>query len=202
MGFKMGTFIDLTGSAFGKLIVISRAKNKGKETRWICRCECGNSKEIYGIALKSGHTKSCGCIAKETASNKAKIHGMFGTPEWFVWASMKGRCSNKNHKQYAAYGGRGITVCDEWTSSFQSFFTDMGSRPSQDHQLDRIDNNTGYSKENCRWATRTENQRNRRVTKRFNGYTLKEISDITGHNYNTLKTNLRRGKIDLMNFTP
>lgn len=89
-------------------------------------------------------------------------HGMVYSPEWFIWRSMRNRCSNPKHPSYKNYGGRGITVCDRWEESFINFYEDMGARPSKDHSLDRINNNLGYNKENCRWATDKEQRRNTR----------------------------------------
>lgn len=186
---------DLSGRTFERLTVISRAENKGKEPRWLCRCVCGNTKVIYGLSLKAGMTRSCGCLAADVTSARSKTHGMFGSPEWNAWASMRARCNNPNTRAFADYGGRGITVCEKWEASFEAFFADIGPRPSPQHQIDRIDNNAGYSPENCRWVTRSENMRNRRITKRYAGFTLREWSEKTGANYNTLKTQARRGNL-------
>jgi len=99
---------------------------------------------------------------------------------------------NPGHKSFADYGGRGITVCERWELSFANFLADMGSRPSPGHQIDRVDNNKGYSPDNCRWAVRTVNMRNRRTTVRYGGKTMREIAEQTGENYYTLKTRARR----------
>jgi len=118
---------------------------------------------------------------------------MYGTPEWHAWASMRARCFSSTHKSFKDYGGRGITVCDRWVESFDNFYADMGPRPSASHQIDRANNEEGYAPENCRWATRTENMRNRRVTVRYGGLTLRELSEQTGVAYETLKTRSCRG---------
>ena len=189
----MAHAMEMIGKIFGRLTITERGANAGKERRWWCLCECGNIKLIYGLSLRSGATRSCGCLAREVASKINTTHGMTGTTEWRAWASMKSRCSNEKIKAFHDYGGRGIKVCKEWQSSFLAFYRDMGSRPSPEHQIDRIDNNGNYCPENCRWVTRSENMRNRRVTKRYAGLTLKEWAEKTGKNYNTLKTRARRG---------
>lgn len=184
---------NLVGSIYGKLTVIARAENKGKEPCWACVCTCGRHAVIRGMSLKNGATQSCGCIARKKTKERSVTHGMYGTPEWHAWAAMRARCAKNSCKSFKDYGARGITVCERWDVSFESFYEDMGPRPSTDHQLDRIDNNSGYSPDNCRWATRCENMRNRRVTVRYGGLTLREIADKTGENYNTLKTRAFRG---------
>ena len=189
----MAHAIEMIGKVFGRLTITERGANAGKERRWWCLCECGNIKLIYGLSLRSGATRSCGCLAREMASKSNTTHGMTGTAEWCAWTSMKSRCNNKKHASFSDYGGRGIKVCKEWQFSFLSFYKDIGARPSPEHQIDRIDNNGDYTSANCHWATRKENMRNRRNTKRFNGFTLKEWAEKTGKNYNTLKTRARRG---------
>lgn len=191
----MAKAIELTGLFFGLLTVLGRGPNAGKEPRWNCVCACGARTLVYGSSLRCGGTTSCGCAAREATRERSTRHGMTGAPEWLAWASMKARCSNPNTRGFANYGGRGIKVCERWTS-FENFIADMGVRPTSGHQLDRIDNDGDYEPGNCRWATRKENMRNRRVTKRYDGMTLREIADATGANYNTLKTRARRGKLE------
>jgi hypothetical protein len=185
---------SLIGNRYGRLLVLDRTANLGKEPRWLCRCECGTEKLVLGLSLKSGSTRSCGCLAVERTIERSTTHGRTGTTEWKAWAAMIARCSNENIKSYKDYGGRGISVCDRW-KSFEAFFSDMGERPSSNHQLDRIDNNGNYEPSNCRWSTRKQNMQNRRVTRRYGGLTIRQIAEQTGQNYNTLKTWARRGQM-------
>lgn len=149
---------NLTDQTFGKLTV-QRIKESSKGTiTWQCLCACGNIKVVSGDDLRAGRTKSCGCLKRE----KLTTHGMTGTPEYATWRSMLSRCHNQNNSAYKDYGGRGITVCKEWLHSFEHFFRDTGQKPVG-LTLERIDNNLGYFKNNCKWATCVEQNRNQRV---------------------------------------
>lgn len=154
--------LNLTGRKFGRLTVIR--KDDSRKYYWTCICSCDKNAEISVSSknLKSGHTKSCGCLQIEIASNVNTKHGMCKTSEYKAWAKMLSRCNNPKDKSYYNYGGRGIKVCDEWNDSFDKFYEDMGNKPSKNHQIDRINNDIGYSKENCRWSTSHHNSMNRR----------------------------------------
>ena len=162
----MGQLVNLLGDKFGRLTVVEKTNKRGSSGAvfWKCLCECGNTKNVSSSCLRTGQTKSCGCLFLDVSAEKGKakrIHGMTETSTYRSWGGMKQRCYNPNNKKYHNYGGRGITVCDEWFKSFKKFFEDMGQCP-EGMSIDRIDVSKGYYKENCRWATQKQQQNNRR----------------------------------------
>jgi len=134
---------------------------------WLCMCDCGVEKIISGYDIKNNHTKSCGCLKNEQLSKRRVTHGQARgrkqSPEYSTWHAMKRRCYGENTKSYKNYGGRGIKVCDRWLNSFENFYEDMGSKPSHELTLDRIDNNGNYELGNCRWGTEEQQRRNKRT---------------------------------------
>ncbi len=153
----MTTKIDRTGHRYGRLVVVGKNTDK-KRAYWDCACDCGNSTTVRGDHLKEGRVSSCGCFHDDIKTT----HGMSRSPEYFCWTNMKARCADPSNKHFKNYGGRGIIICPTWLESFENFFADMGPIPEPGLTLERIDNERGYFKDNCTWATRAEQVRNRR----------------------------------------
>ena len=162
---------DLTGQQFGRWTVIGRGQTlvygpQSHHTQWNCRCRCGQERAVAMNSLVTGKSVSCGCYKRDMAGTHALRHGMSKTRTHRIWALMKGRCLNSTNPQYPYYGGRGISVCRRWRDSFDSFVEDMGECPPG-LTIERINNNSGYCKENCRWASVKDQARNKRNNKLF-----------------------------------
>jgi len=179
--------LNLTNKKFGKLTAVKPVGNNKRGSKiWLCKCECGNTKEIVSSLLKSGNTKSCGCIMKSILENRNTVHGLAKKNRrlYNIWCRMRQRCNNSNSSDYDRYGGRGIDVCAEW-SSFRSFYNwAINNGYESNLSIDRIDNNGNYQPSNCRWATNIKQARNKRnnhlITYKGETKTLAEWSQITG----------------------
>lgn len=198
----MGKLIDLTGQRFGRLLVLKRhgANDGNGKPMWLCKCNCGAEIAVSGWSLKSGNTKSCGCLKLEHPSRLS--HGAWGTRLYRIYKNMKRRCSDVNAPEYKHYGGRGITVCDEWMNSFEAFrdwalangYHDTCNRA--EYTIDRIDVNGNYEPSNCRWASQTVQMRNTRRTRyaTCDGVTksIGEWAEELSMPYNTVYDKARR----------
>lgn len=189
--------INIIGERFYNLVVKKFYKSKGGLSYWICQCDCGKEKIIQGGHLKSNSVKSCGCLKGKMIADKIKKHNLSYSSEYKIWANMKDRCYNEKSDNYHNYGGRGIIVCKEWINSFEKFYSDMGKRPSSKHSINRIDNNGNYEPNNCCWATKTQQDRNKRNNRKvintqtneiFN--TISEVVDVTKIKRTTLLNQL------------
>jgi hypothetical protein len=141
---------------------LSELSNKTNDghIKWLCRCDCGSIDEYIATRVKNNRVSNCKKCAIKITSVKNTKHGMRNTATYSSWSSIKERCLNKNSKDFKSYGAIGITLCKQWAESFESFYLDMGEGP-KGKSIDRIDNNLGYYKENCRWASASEQQKNK-----------------------------------------
>lgn len=199
----MTNYIDLTGKRFGKLTVIKldhkeqryyKNKKSGFYYYWLCKCDCGNYKVINREKLNSGNTKSCGCLHKEIMT----IHGLSNSRLYRIYNKMKNRCYNTKNNYYHRYGARGITICNEWLKDKNKFFEwALNNGYKDDLTIDRIDNNKGYSPDNCRWTTIKEQSRNTCRVKKitYNGEThcISEWTEILGFSRTLISNRLDRG---------
>lgn len=184
--------IDLTGQRFGRLTVVKKigiknAGQRGSKSVWLCKCDCGNEKEVLRNSLVSGNTKSCGCLGVETKKLMHLKHGMAKKRLWKIWTGIRDRCNNPNNSSYHYYGGRGISVCDEW-NDFEKFMIWSISNGYDDTlTIDRIDTNGNYEPSNCKWSTRMEQTRNRNITKKVTygdkKIPVSEVAEIEGITY-------------------
>lgn len=153
---------DLTGKRFGRLVALKRIKSEPDKTKWLCRCDCGKEIIVFTKNLTRNHTKSCGCYNVERAIETNTTHDMCGTRLYKIWQDMKRRCSSPSEKSFKDYGGRGITVCQEWEEfePFMKWALTVGYK--DDLTIDRINVNGNYEPDNCKWSTLKEQARNKR----------------------------------------
>ena len=188
---------DLTGKRFCKLVVIKQCGTRNGKRMWECICDCGSISVVSTNQLTSGHTKSCGCLAGRPGN---KSPGWKGTTVYSRWQAMKKRCYQVGTAGYENYGGRGIKVCDEWKNNPSAFCEwALANGFSEELTLDRIDVNGDYCPENCRWATKTEQARNKRNNRivEYNGrkMTEAEYSEITGVKHGSIDWRLNRSQM-------
>lgn len=200
---------DLTGTTHGRLTVTSvsgtrKTPNGSSRLMWNCTCSCGTEVEVWSVSLINGVTRSCGCLARELSSLNHSTHGQRHSPTYTTWRGMMDRCRNPNNPRSANYMARGIAVCNEW-SKFEVFLHDMGERP-EGLTLERVDNDKGYNKTNCKWASSTEQARNttRSVLVTWRG-TTRNICDWAtdmGITQQGLRIRIRRWGLDRAMTTP
>lgn len=194
----MGKALDLTGKRSGRLTAIRIVGLDKRGLRlWECQCDCGQLCIVKAPYFNSGRKRSCGCLEREHNHYSNRTHGMTGTRIWTIWSGIKNRCAKTNGKDYHNYKERGITVCEEW-QRFEPFYEWAMQNGYDDHlTIERIDGSKGYSPENCKWATWTEQARNRRnnTSVTINGEThlLIEWAEITGIPYGTINCRINRG---------
>lgn len=185
--------IELVGIQFGYWTVLAFAGARNRHALWKCQCQCGTIRILRGHTLKRSESRSCGCYR---FGRPIERHGSTTRREYNIWAGMVSRCHTLTHKQYPEYGGRGITVCESWRKSFVAFFADMGECPVG-MGIDRIQNELGYFRSNCRWATCKQQSRNTRrnrlLTYRSETHCLAEWAEILGLRPGTLYERLARG---------
>lgn len=192
-------FVDITGQKFGRLTVLSvhQSSHPGSRTKWLCQCECGNTTIVTISRLRNGKTKSCGCLRKETCRKNFTIHGSYKLPLHAVWNTMLSRCNNKNSSSYLDYGGRGISVCEEWHKYelFEAWAFSHGYISGL--TIERVNNEKGYNPENCIWISKRQQARNKRNTRylSFNGVSKSVLdwSDEVGISTSTIYARIRMG---------
>ena len=185
--------MNLEGQKFGKLTVLRFGHILKRRSYWECRCECGGAVTVYQYALRSGKTKSCGCLRRDVLVKRNTTHGKSKHPGYTSWSAMLTRCTNQNQPHWKHYGGRGISVCPEWLS-FDRFWKDMGPTWKPGLTIERKNGDKGYQPGNVKWATWKEQQNNTSRNKRITAFgitrTVSQWSDATGIKYHSLAQRL------------
>lgn len=194
--------IDLTGHVYGRFLVLHEGTKRGKNTYWVCKCDCGTIKEVHGGSLRYGSSVSCGCFKDEVQRKRLTTHGQtsnsgFRTRLYGIWASMKTRCTNPKGDFYDMYGGKGIKVCSEW-EQFATFMEwAISNGYSEELTIDRVNSDKHYCPENCRWTTNEIQTRNRQVFKNsasgFTGVHWNKVTSTWNVTITVNKKNIRIG---------
>lgn len=192
--------IDMIGKRFGRLTVIAEGeKSNSRQCTWICQCDCGNiTAPILGDNLRKGASKSCGCLKLDLLVKRSTRHGKSYERIYHIYAGMKNRCYNTNAPNYVRYGGRGIAICEEWLNDFQTFYEwSIENGYTDQFSIDRIDNDKGYSPDNCRWATNEtqSNNKGNQAKLTINGITktIAQWAKESGVKYTTIHARHIRG---------
>jgi len=190
--------IDLTNYVFGRLTVVhSAGQDKNGLYVWLCRCVCGSDRIVRGQDLRRGKQISCGCHKSDQLYVRNLKHGAAGTRPYRIWKGMKSRCLNPRVSSFIDYGGRGIKICERWVNSFEAFWADMKTGYADNLEIDRIDHNGNYEPTNCRWVSKSTQNRNTRqnhyVDTPFGRITIAEFSERTGIEYDKIKRNIYSG---------
>lgn len=191
--------INMAGKKYGLWTVIKRSDQRKKDASWLCRCECGTERVVKGYNLRTGVSRSCGCNRDKATKARMTTHGEGHKPfsrEYRCWSAMLKRCRSIKGKDYNLYGSRGITVCERWVNNYPAFLDDMGRCP-ESLTIERVDNNKGYSPENCEWATPQTQARNTRKNRleTYNGATktIAGWADIINADYTKIYQYIRNG---------
>jgi hypothetical protein len=187
----------MTGKRYGSVIALNVVgKCSSRDMKWRFICDCGQQFDASGYEFRSGRRSDCPVCAAKRRRNASVIHGMSTTAEFRIWTGMLTRCYNQNAKSYVYYGKRGIKVCDRWRLSFSDFYADMGHRPSCRHFIDRINKDDNYEPGNCRWATVSEQARNKRNFIRATSgcKSISELAKQVGITQSGMWSRIKRGK--------
>ena len=181
-------------------IAVSESKSKDGHIKWLCKCSCGDVSEYIATRVRNNRVNQCKQCATKASAEKIKTHGMRNSKEYSTWSAMKARCIYIESKDFYRYGGKGIFICSEWANSFEAFFEHIGPAPSHQHSIDRIDNLKGYEPNNVRWATKTQQQRNKNnsvyVTNGKNVFHINDVATKLGISRGAAHLRLKRGTLN------